>query len=312
MLSKESDNPLLIANSYLILGKSLRIFGVYQKAVEYLNKSSDLYEDLNNTAKWADNQIELGETYRAAANKKQALANINLGLEKFRYLGNSNGICKAANRLAAVYLEIFFDRRNDGKKDTISIADSINKYIALSNQLAAQLNDYDILISNYNILGSFYNMKSITDSALNYLNIAYEISKQMKKNYELPMVLANISRVYDRENDLNKAIYYSNLSLEIARKYKITVYMKLDYEMLSNIYQKWGDNKTALLYLDSMRRVQLDLFTNDVNVKAYLLWINYENDKNRLAIAGEKTRMLLLSLITGLIISIFIIIIFFF
>src|SRR5262245_57173600 len=124
-----------VAGALSILGALSRQDGDYAHAIEHLQKSIALYQQLNGeTLKFgfylADNLTELGRVYSAMGDNVQAFSCLNRALDVAKKLPQRDMLANALNSAGVLYLE-----QEDYEKASDHLRHSLQIYQELNNQI---------------------------------------------------------------------------------------------------------------------------------------------------------------------------------
>ncbi len=164
-INKELANKYGISTSYLYLGSiyyrkflSDTIQATADTAINYLNKSREICEKINNIRGLTSIDDILGQIYLTQGKYEKALYYFNNSLEIRKQIGNKYGIVSSKINLASYYLE-----KENLKKSKILLEESLN--------LAKKIDSKEQIKSIYgNLSGVYY--------ALNDFKKSYETSRK--------------------------------------------------------------------------------------------------------------------------------------
>jgi signal transduction histidine kinase len=279
-----SDSAILICEKINYLqGKAdaLNIKGrAYMKLGEYSNAMDAFFEELGLREKntgWENSSIgylyaQIGEAYRAISNFDLAIEFLNKGKIIVEEKKDNKSLAYIYNRFAAVYHELSF-RRTDTSY-SFKAVEMANRSLEINNEF----NDVELLLSNYNIIGSAYAFRGEYDEALEYLLNGLSIADKDTNYSDKPNIMNNISSVYSSKGDYDKAIEYAYRSHEISEKSGIKIYVLVSARALSDAYSKKKDYKNAFLYLLEAHDLYLTLFDERKTAEIYGLQKKHENE----------------------------------
>ena len=100
------------------------------------------------------------------------------------------------------------------------------------------------------ILGSlsFYYAKAYPDSALPYIQEAYQLSKNLKFDLGIRVSLVELSDLYQNLNNYKQSLMYDSIKLDLFERLKDTADIGFALTHIGNIYSELHDLKSSLLY----------------------------------------------------------------
>ncbi len=113
------------------------------------------------------------------------------------------------------------------------------------------LNDYNGLMNCYTAYGRMYNLLANNKLALTYLNLALDLSKQLKNELDIALCIKNIGIVYFSEGQLPIALDYYYKSLTIDVKMHDTHAEAANYNDIAIILQSMELYPKALSYYNT-------------------------------------------------------------
>jgi signal transduction histidine kinase len=261
----------------------------YLKLGEYPEAVNDFLEELKLREKnpgWVNSSVGntytmIGESYRAVANFDVAVEYLNKALKINLEKIDEKEIAHTYNRLAAVYYEISF-RRED-----VSAGDKAEDFANKSIEISEKINEIDLTISSYNILGSVNSQRKDFDNALKYYFLALGKADKDSAYADRPNILNNISNVYLITGNYSKSIEYGLQSYELSKKSGIKVYIIVSARALSDAYSKTGDYKSSFNYLLEAQTLYIELYDERKSAEIYGLQKKHENE---LAVQTENAR----------------------
>lgn len=206
------------------------------KAVEYINESLKLANQLKVTKFTAHTHYIKAVVYTEQANFKVATDNYEKAIQLYTSINDLNGLKKCNNALGVLYAY---------KGDL----DQALFHYKASLKIAEQLGD------NTSIDGSLYNIGNIysdigeNKKALEYFNKALELNTKTKDSLGLLNCYNSIANVYYQQSNFPLAIKFHNKSLEIAERTKDSIGIFQSYINLGNVYrQQFLDDKALNYY----------------------------------------------------------------
>ncbi len=279
-ISKDSKNLKYQVQSKELLAKAYKTFGFHQKAIENIYDALTLNEKLKDKPKIAENYRMLGEVNRAAMLYNQSLNYLKTALKIFTEIKDSVGIAKTYNRMGSVYSEIFNSINVSEIRSRNLYADSTLNYIFKSNMIANIISFKKLLISNYSILGAFYNASKNTDSSLYYFDKALEQCKDFGLISELPEILISKADLLNNVKRNDEALVCAKKISELNKHFKNTNYEKAVYNIEYECYWVKGEFEKALKILDSVRKLEVIIFDKILKTNTNIVSGYYENLRN--------------------------------
>ena len=98
----------------------------------------------------------------------------------------------------------------------------------------------------YSILLSY--ARADPDSALPYIQVVYQLSKEIKYDYGIRHSLGTMSEKMQTLNNYKQALYYDSMALDLHVKAKDTLGIGFMLTSIGNIYSQLHDPKNSLLF----------------------------------------------------------------
>jgi signal transduction histidine kinase len=206
---------------------------MYKEAIEYFQKSRDIYQIINDTSVLANTYEILGFSYTYLGNYCQAIEEYQKSNQYYLSNNNKNGIIQSFVQLGNVYShQTKYYNASEMYLQALKYASEINdlKWIAhcffnLGNinnnlskfteainyfyqglEIANKLGDKDILCTNYYNLGEIYKKINKLDSAMDFYEKAYNIAKEINNLKILAYSLSSEAGIYILNNDINTGL----------------------------------------------------------------------------------------------------------
>jgi len=285
----------------IILGRNNHYQGNYSEAIRYFIDVEKLIEENKSIDKkyLIHNYLSLGETFRALEDYNTALDYLKKAEEISLSLNNKKALANIINRQAAIYFELFV------KKIDTSYGKFIPEYVNNSLVLLDSLKDNNLIINNYNILGSYYAEIKEFQNALKYYNYSLKFIKDYPEYPDKPNVLNNISAVYLFLKDYDNSLKYAYESYNISLAKGIKIYTLESAHLLYQNYEKLKDYESAFKY----SLVYCNIYNELYGVKNFsniaTLKYKYEMEKQEQEERERKNKYMIIA-ISGMIIIIFV------
>jgi len=285
----------------IILGRNNHYQGNYSEAIRYFIDVEKLIEENKSIDKkyLIHNYLSLGETFRALEDYNTALDYLKKAEEISLSFNNKKALANIINRQAAIYFELFV------KKIDTSYGKFIPEYVNNSLVLLDSLKDNNLIINNYNILGSYYAEIKEFQNALKYYNYSLKFIKDYPEYPDKPNVLNNISAVYLLLKDYDNSLKYAYESYNISLAKGIKIYTLESAHLLYQNYEKLKDYESAFKY----SLVYCNIYNELYGVKNFsniaTLKYKYEMEKQKQEERERKNKYMIIA-ISGMIIIIFV------
>lgn len=205
-----------IGNSYNYLGIAYYYLGQLDSSLHYNNKALYEFENIGDSARFADVLINLGNVYYQKGDFDSAQYLYSTAFLQYKSLNQINGLSKSFNNLANCYNAV-----GDYKK-------AVDFYFrALEiEQKRGSLNGEAICNNN---IGIMYHKLGDGQKALQHYNRAYKIYKELGIKQNEASILNQIASCFLFLNNTDTALYIYNKALEISTE--------VNYEMLSAVIE---------------------------------------------------------------------------
>lgn len=275
-ISKLSSYTKGEVNSREFLGLAYKNFGFNQRAIENFNEALLINEKLGDKSHIAENYRMLGETYRASILYGKSIDYLNRANTIFNSLNDSIGIAKTQNRFASVYFELFNSININNFQKRKLYSDSIYLSINKSNLICSKFKLNIIEVSNYNILGAYYNVINLVDSSLYFFNHALEISKENNFLSEYVETLISKSDLLLHHQRYDEALDCINLASILPVYLNSPGYKRVGLTIKYECYWKKGQFEKALIILDSLTRFEVVLFDKTLKTNSNIIQEHYD------------------------------------
>jgi len=182
--------------------------GQYQKALEFAQRASEIYNRLRTDESQETNPDNLKLLYEALGQNSRTLGSLNQQLAKRAVVGDTLG--KKSYQLADVAVNF----NNIGQ-----IYSNLGQYEQALNLLNQALANYKELGSKLgeaitlNSIGQVYSSSGQSAKALEFLNKALVIYKEVGDKTGTGVALSNIGQIYNTQGEFPKALEFLNQAL---------------------------------------------------------------------------------------------------
>lgn len=304
-LKSESDKNK-IASTYYKIATYYTNHAEYKKAEEYLNKSFEIYNSLNEEFKLMECYLQYGIMESFRGNYPRS-ANYFLRALIYADKKNDTSIFYSVYiNLASVYsaLEDYkkakYYLNKIRKEDLARDFNLLINYLGNMGQIEYELGNYqpalgylekgisyfdlntpDISLIQLLILtGDCASKLNQTDKALMYYNNAFKLSKQG----DFPVQEAHLYYGYalvQKKTNPSRALIYADSSLVLAKKFEVLDIVANVYKLKSDIYTNQGNDKLALENY-KLYDIAIDsVFSEESKQNIELLGANYEVEKSK-------------------------------
>ncbi|PLX10450.1 MAG: hypothetical protein C0598_10315 [Marinilabiliales bacterium] len=301
-----------MAFSYFTLGNTYYYKDQLMLSLDYYFKSLEIIKNSDNNEMKAVLYNAIGVIYEDSKEYDQALQYYNNAEDIFLQLGDDEN-------LARVYMNKgeLFSLENKNYKISLKY---FNKALDLKNKTG----DKTGIALAYNNLGHLYCFMEDYNTALNYLKKSLTLYLELDSKYGIAMVEYNLGKLYNEIGKPKMALNHLNSSLKLADEYGLYDYKMPVYEELLEIYAvKLPNNKNFTNYfklylsykdsiIDNLRYSKIKEIETKFDVSKLVQdadKLKRENEEKDKHIYQLK---MLFMLISGVLIFIFLIYIFFF
>ncbi|MBS1789663.1 MAG: CHAT domain-containing protein [Acidobacteria bacterium] len=249
--------------------------GNYSQAIEYLQKSTTLYQELGAVRygfQQAENLAELGRVHKAMGDNVQALLFLNKAFQTARKLPYHDLTARIINSIGLLYLE-----QEDYAKALGFFGQSLEAYKRSSNQAEAALvlqnvgvthqrqgnfdqalesfrksieqmeeSDKDVLIAARQGMGAVYREKGEFKAAMEVLDLGLSLAEQVGDQTRIAEILWRKAEVHHDLRNYADAVALSEDALKIARKLGLPKLSYLTATTLGKAYIKQKKTDLAL------------------------------------------------------------------
>lgn len=200
--AKRIDYKTGLGLAYGTLGSASKKKGNYAAAIDYFQKSIDIWLAKNDSMGLGSTYANLGEVYRLKADYPEALKYFLLSLRIDEALKYETGIAYAYNYLGATYQDL-----GDNTK-------ALENYAA-ALEIRLRLGQEDGIAGGYNNIGTIYAAEGKFAEALENYKASLAIKEKIDDQYGMTNSYINIGDVYHQQGDHQEAMKYFSLALKL-------------------------------------------------------------------------------------------------
>jgi len=266
----------LEGRALLVLSNIYDDQGMYEKALETVDKAYRCYIRVKDSTNMSLTLIQIGSLYHNTGDQLTALSYFKKAKELIPLRGNYP-FRELNIQLGELYL-------NTPAYDS-AIFFFTNAFIGNHDSKIAQLD-----------IGKYYILKEQYDSALDYLTKAYSETADNEEGIRAKILLA-LGNIHMRRNDPGEALRLTEKSLDNALAAGARQSARDAYQQLSSIYGRTGNSEKAFQYYKEYVRLKDSVVSEQFKVKLYDFRQKADNER-------QHSQLLLLtqqrnSLITG-------------
>ncbi|NOR86075.1 MAG: tetratricopeptide repeat protein [Bacteroidales bacterium] len=209
----------------------------YKKAIEYLENSSGLYDDLNETKKYAKNLFNLGLFHSKLNENDEAYNYYKKALVIFEQLESNSDISNCLNSLGVI------SNKRGNYPQALEYFESLLKIVEESGESHQHS-------SSLNNMGVSYLFQGNYPLALEYFQRSLQIAEKADNKPIIFTSLMNIGIVYKKQENIEKALILYQESIEIAQEIDDQLGIKKCYVNIGIIYATQKDYSKALEYFN--------------------------------------------------------------
>ncbi|WP_338793551.1 tetratricopeptide repeat protein [Bernardetia sp. Wsw4-3y2] len=283
---EKTGNRKLLAETYQEIGEFYQEQEVAGKALEYLTKSNEIYEELGETVhpKLLSN---IASTHLELKNYDQSLAYYTAVLEIYNSNNDIEGKLETLRSLTDLYkIKGDYETALEYNEQVLAIhkskKDNNGTAIALNNIgfLNKFLGNYDKSLENFKQslafnpvdkpntttltnIGVIYQVKGDYINSLNYFTQALETAKKNGNADEVAQAYNYLAAIYLLRRDFQNARAYTAEAIKLAKTTKNAQVLTTSYRTMSEIYQRQNDYRNAYSYYGQYAAVRDSLSQNE-------------------------------------------------
>lgn len=199
------DFKKALGSGYNALGTASKKQGNYPAAIDYFQKSIDIWTTRKDSMGLGAAYANLGEVYRLKASYPDALKYFLLSLRIDEALQYETGIGYAYNYLGATYHDL---------GDHVKALENYKLALAIRLKLGQDQG----IAGGYNNIGTIYADEGKYDEALENYQASLAIKEKIDDQYGMTNSYLNIGDVYHQQGDHQEAMRYFTLALKLQEE----------------------------------------------------------------------------------------------
>lgn len=242
--SELSDNPVLICNALLALGRSYINLGSFDMGFEAFYNALDKCPPESKRLQ-ADINVNIGYLYISLGDVKKAFQFIDKGVEIFSEMRDSAGLASCYNAKG-----LAFERMEENAKaeENFKHALAINRQLGDQKNIAANLNNLGLLEEN-------------PDEKILWLMEAIQINKSMGANWSLAENYNNLATQYFYKRDYSKSLEWLQNALILANNLSAKELICDNYRYRTWVYNAMGNYKKAYECMQNLYELEKDMLS---------------------------------------------------
>ncbi len=234
------------------LGEKLTDSGNHDLALLYLNLALNDFFIIEDTNYVAKSYKVIGVNHKRTSNFLEALKSFNLAAEYFHLLNDKEGI-------ARIELNIGLILKNINRLEEAKL-----KYHSALN-LSKKIGENELIADCQNNLGNVFKNEEKYDSAFYYMYLTLDSRKKYGPNRKLAYVYHNLANIHVYTNALDSAIIYLDKSIALKKKIGNNQELSSDYFVYGNIYVLQEKHNEAVQMYEAARELNIDKQAADIN-----------------------------------------------
>lgn len=232
---KHDEEKLYLAKTKLLLGKYFKNSYQYEKSLQALFESKDLFIELDQKDYLAETFNNIGGNYYDQNDYDKASDYYENSLEIYSQLNNLTGIAMLENNLGEVH-------RLRGQPDQAQI------HYKEAIRINEQLGNHHFLAINLENMGSVFLSRNNFDSA------QYFLKRSLKYGLleNIPDVISSakitLGKLFFEADQYDSALIFLNSGYELSKETGSLIYQKNAAQLLGDFYANKSDFKKALAF----------------------------------------------------------------
>ncbi|OQX73050.1 MAG: hypothetical protein B6D61_12975 [Bacteroidetes bacterium 4484_249] len=263
-----------LAYIYNYFGSACHFAAIYEKALEYFQKSNEMFRLLDDETGLAKTYNNIGIIYQNSGKNENALEFFNKSLDIWQRINEHSPDDPETKKIIAVlYNNIGLIKVNLGEKE--KALGFYNKSLAISGQY----NDKkSMVLALINISAVYINSRNY-NKALDYLFQSLEISYETNDKQGIANTLYYIGFVYLNLKNYKKAGKFFNEALQTAKEIQGNEIIKNIYHGLYLLNKQTGDAESYVRYITLYHQFNDSIYNQESKNKIAELQNKYEFEK---------------------------------
>ncbi len=266
IIAANLDDKLGMANIYRRAGSIYRIIGNFEKSLEFYMQSMNLCIEIGDKLGLAKVYNNIGNLYKHLKNFDKAIEYHDKSLKLKRELNDRPGIAFTKNNIGIIYKEL-------GKYDEAL------KYFNKALPMAKDIGDDVFLSQVYNNLGIVYKRLGQEDTALMNYYESLRIIINTENKIGLVSVLNNIGHALGDMGRDKDALDTLNIALKISKQLNLKPFTQAAYKYISDVYYQKKDFEKAFEYYKLSTDLLDSIYSDESRQRISQLQFRHEKQK---------------------------------
>ena len=311
-IAEKFNDTASLAGVYKHFGTSCYYAALYEKALEYSQKSNELFRAINDLNGLAKTYNNMGVIYEVSGKYDIALEHYNNSVKIWDRINEGSPDGPETKKIIAnLYNNIGIVYANIGENE------KAKEYYNKSYTIAKQYDDKKCMSQALSNRGNVLFAEKEYQKALEDLFESLRLIESLDDKYSLVISMGAISDVYLELKNYDKAHLYLNRALSIAKEIKANELIKNAYKGLYLVNKETGKHETALKYQTLYYQLNDSIYSLESKNRIAELQNKYKFEKKeqkiKLLEAEQKlnnmqlrnSRIWMLVLVGGIIVSLF-------
>ncbi|NJW52495.1 adenylate/guanylate cyclase domain-containing protein [Salinimicrobium oceani] len=244
-----ADSVDLLQSAYLTAGVHWRLKGEFDKSLDFLFKSAEVAEKMQDYILLGIVNVEIGNTYSESGNFLHSATYLDRGLEFIKNSGDT----------------LLFGKALFNVGDDLLLKGQLDSALVYTEEALDIFKQYDkALFHAYSLgnLGKIYAQQGESGRGERFLNEAIEILEKVEDYNAITDFLFSMAMISSERGEYDNAIAYAERSLQAAQKNKlkpdldeVNLLLSKLYEEVGNIPEAYTHYKQHVTYKDSVENI---------------------------------------------------------
>ena len=244
------------------IGNAYEGMFAFNKAIDFYQKSFQVFEETDNTDGMALASTNIGSCYQELNELDKAEMFLTRGLKYYKQIDDPVNLGYVQMYLAE--LKIIRGKYNEAKSDLASLTYSVQELI-LNNKDASASNEAQNLLSVVLwLLSDCENHLGNTQKSISYLKNAVALNSKSGNFINLATFYNLLGNSYLAEKQYNLALVFADSAATIAKNERIFIEEAKSYQLFSNIYSGLNKPDKALNYYKQYKSINDSIYNNAV------------------------------------------------